>query len=526
MKGEMGMELIRNHLHQLNRKSEAVSQITFDEDYNVPDASPDVGRMIQKKGEVTVSGIQVNEGRAQIAGALGFSLLYVSDGEEGKVCSLEGRLPIDEGMNLDGLSGGDKICLKWEIEDLSIHLINSRKLNIKAVVTFQASVEELADIDLPTGLQDEEGISVRKKNIRALELGVHKKDTFRIRKEVTLASNKPNIHGILWKDLEIRGMDLRSGEDQVTVKGELFLFVLYSGTDEDHPLQWLEQAVPFTGSVECSGSTSDMVPIIETTMIQNAMEIAPDADGEERVLQLDVVLELDLKLYQETSCELLQDVYTPGKQTVPVSEMKTLESLLVKNFSKCRVSDRLQVEGVQNKVLQICHGEGGIKVDEIRIVENGIRVDGVVELRILYIITDDEMPFYSVESAVPFTHVVEAPGISPECRYYLRTDLEQLSTTMIDSNEIEVKAVINLNAVVLSGREEKIISEIREEELDLEKLQGMPGIVCYLVQPGDTLWDIAKRFYTTMSDIRELNGLKGEEVQPGDSLLLVKKVEP
>ena len=42
--------------------------------------------------------------------------------------------------------------------------------------------------------------------------------------------------------------------------------------------------------------------------------------------------------------------------------------------------------------------------------------------------------------------------------------------------------------------EEEIISEIREEELDMEKLQNMPGIVCYLVQPGDTLWDIAKRF--------------------------------
>lgn len=526
MKGEKEMELIRNHLHQLNRKSEAVSQITFDEDYNVPDARPDVGRMIQKKGEVTVNEVQVNEGRAQISGALGFSLLYVSDGEEKKVCSLEGQLPIDEGLNLDGLSSGDKICLKWEIEDLSIHLVNSRKLNIKAVVTFQASVEELSDIELPIGLKDEEGISVRKKNIRALELGVQKKDTLRIKKEVTIASNKPNIHGILWKDLEIRGLDLRAEEDKVTVKGELFLFVLYSGTDEDNPLQWLEQAIPFTGAVECAGCTSDMVPIIETTMIQNAMEIAPDADGEERVLQLDVVLELDLKLYQETACELLLDVYTPQKQAIPVSEPRTLESLLVKNFSKCRVSDRLQVEGVQNKVLQICHGEGSIKVDEKKIVENGIQVEGVVELRILYIITDDEMPFYSVESAIPFTHVVEAPGITADCRYYLRTDLEQLSTTMIDSNEIEVRAVINLNAVVFSGREEEIISEIREEELDMEKLQNMPGIVCYLVQPGDTLWDIAKRFYTTTEEIQKLNGLKSETLQPMDSLLLVKKVEP
>lgn len=73
------------------------------------------------------------------------------------------------------------------------------------------------------------------------------------------------------------------------------------------------------------------------------------------------------------------------------------------------------------------------------------------------------------------------PGISGDCRYYLRTDLEQLSTTMIDSNEIEVKAVINLNAVVLARQEEEIIDEIREEDLDMEKLQSMPRLLLRLL---------------------------------------------
>ena len=50
-----------------------------------------------------------------------------------------GKLPMEETMNLEGIVSGDKLCLQWEIEDLSIHLIHSRKLNIKAVVTFYAA---------------------------------------------------------------------------------------------------------------------------------------------------------------------------------------------------------------------------------------------------------------------------------------------------------------------------------------------------------------------------------------------------
>ena len=64
------MDFVKKILHQISRKSEAVSQITFDEDYNVPDARPDVGRMIQKKGEVTIGDVQISEGKARVFGGL------------------------------------------------------------------------------------------------------------------------------------------------------------------------------------------------------------------------------------------------------------------------------------------------------------------------------------------------------------------------------------------------------------------------------------------------------------------------
>ena len=151
------------------------------------------------------------------------------------------------------------MCLRWEIEDLSLHLIHSRKLNIKAVVTFYAVVDELSGIRLPVSL-DDETVSVQKKQMRLLSLAIHKKDTLRLKEEVELVSNKPNIAELLWYTLEVRGLDLRPEENVVKAKGELFLFALYKGDDEDGTLQWLEHSIPFTGEVECSGCTFDMVP--------------------------------------------------------------------------------------------------------------------------------------------------------------------------------------------------------------------------------------------------------------------------
>ena len=308
----------------------------------------------------------------------------------------------------------------------------------------------------------------------------------------------------------------------MTARGELSVFVLYVSDDEANPLQWLEQTMTFSGELSCTGCTMDMIPYIDTTMLQSSLEIKPDADGEERVFLVDVVLELDIRLYQEETETILLDIYTPKLECIPRRETQMLEQLVVRNAAKCRVSDRISVEEAQGKILQICHGEGSVKVDSVHREEHGIQVEGIVQVRILYSISDDEMPFYSMETVIPFSQMIEGEQVNGQYGYQLQADLEQLSMMMLDSSEIEVKVVLNLNALLVMQWEEDLIQEIQTREPDQKKLEELPGIVCYVVQPRDTLWDIAKMFYTTMEAIRKLNDLGEGEVKPRQTLLVVK----
>ena len=516
------MELRKEDIQMLRVKSRAASQVTFDMDYNVPDVKPDIGRMIQHKGETVERCVRLSDGKGFLKGSLNVDLLYVGE-EEGRVCSLSAKLPIEEVLNLEGIENGDKMCLKWDIEDLSLHLIHSRKLNIKAVVTFYAAVDELTGVRLPVEA-DDDSVSVKKKTLRLLGLAVHKKDTLRKKEEITLASNKPNISRILWNTVEVRGLDLRPEEGVIKARGELFVFVLYQGDDGEENLQWLEHSVPFSGELECPGCTADMIPDTETSVIHHTVEVKPDADGEERIILADIVLETDLKLYREEEHDLIEDIYKPSCQCIPEGKKESLESLLVRNCSKCRLSDRVKVNDTQGKVLQICQTLGRVKVDKTEAVKDGIRAEGIVYIKILYIIGNDEMPFYAMDAMIPFTHVIEARGISGDCTYRLHADLEQMSTTMIDSDGIEIRATVSLNVLVIRRTEEMIIDRVEEQPLDREKVSGMPGITVYIVKPGDTLWDIAKRFYTTTEEIMEENGLGNEEIKSGQPLLLIKKV--
>ena len=44
------------------------------------------------------------------------------------------------------------------------------------------------------------------------------------------------------------------------------------------------------------------------------------------------------------------------------------------------------------------------------------------------------------------------------------------------------------------------------------------------MKKGDRLWDVAKRFHTTVDHVMEMNELDQEEVKEGQRLLLVKEL--
>ena len=57
------MELRKESVQMLQIKSRAASQVTFDTDYNVPDAKPDVGRLIHNMCVVSIDEVRLSVGK-------------------------------------------------------------------------------------------------------------------------------------------------------------------------------------------------------------------------------------------------------------------------------------------------------------------------------------------------------------------------------------------------------------------------------------------------------------------------------
>ena len=147
-----------------------------------------------------------------------------------------------------------------------------------------------------------------------------------------------------------------------------------------------------------------------------------------------------------------------------------------------------------------------------------------MEITILYLTSDDSSPVRSVTDQLPFHCTAEAAGIKKDSIYQLEARLEQLSAVMMGGDMVEVKASAVLDFLVLQPAVESVITEAAVHPMDLQKLEDLPGIVGYIVQPEDSLWEIAKKFHTTVGNIISANELADDQVKAGQRLLLVKEV--
>lgn len=518
------MELIKKSIHMTREAGRAVLRTALENDCNVPDQQPDVERVIESRAQIRLEEVKVEPGSVLLSGELLVYVLYEAQTPEHVPASLSLRISFREKQALEGAASGENVHIRWEVEDLSVSPINSRKLGVRSLVAFSLSAEEAYDVQAAVELNGAEELCVLERSMELLRLDVRKKDILRISDEAAVSSGKPNIGRLLWDCVQLRQTDCRLLEGQIDVKGELLLFVLYEGDDEPCTRQWLETALPFRGSVECRECRTDQVPFIDVALSQSTVTAMEDYDGERRLLSVEAALELDIRLYGEERLQILEDVYSPVKRLIPVRQEQVYESLLMKNDSRIRAGERLRLEPGQPGMLQTLNCRGEVRIDSARQVEDGIEAEGAVLLSVLYVSSDDSMPYAVLRGAVPFKQTVEAEGISEDCRFVLQAQLEQLSTALLDQEELEARAVIALNAFVVRVQRRSCITDIQEEPLDPQKLQELPGIVGYRMKAGDTLWALSRQYYTTPERICALNGLDEKEIKPGTQLVLQKTV--
>ena len=516
------MEFDKKEFYGIVPKAKKQMQITIDQDCNVADTKPDVEKIIQTRGIVKIQETEMMIDRVRIKGEFLFQGLYGTNDTGTFLEALQYSLPFEEYIHIDGVIPSDYVKVKYTIDDINTVLINSRKISIRVLLTFTFQITEEMKEEGIVAIHDD-NVSVLKKEVQVTDLIVNKKDLARLKEELILPASKANIYQILWTQADMENLQAKIGEHLIEIQGSMHVFVLYLGEDAQMPIQYARWEIPVDTQLECYECMPGMIGKIGMSPGNQQLEIRPDEDGEERIISLDVTIDCDIKIYEDHKISYIDDGCSMEKTLIPEYHMFDFETLIGKNQAIMKTGKRFRNEQDPGKLLQVLSVKGSVTVDDIDVTEQGLSVEGVWMADVLYLSTEDITPVMSSSYMEPFTFFVEAENLTGNEDYQLDVRVDQMSAVPTEGGEIEIRTAILFDFISFHKTRQRIMTDMKEEPLDYEKIRKIPGITGYVVKEGDTLWSIAKMYFTTVESIREQNE-ELNEIKPGDKLLIVKEM--
>lgn len=514
------MRLISQRVHMNKCNCRESRPVTLDRDFNVPDARPDAISIMKEQGDIRIEEVRLVDDRASVRGQLEFQILYAAEGDC-PVSEMSGSIPFDEMIPLPCAGRDDELRVQAELEDLRGELINSRKIGLKAMISMEVTAETVQDSEGAVDIEDADQVYVRKKDVDISRLVFSGKDTLRVHDEWKVPGTKDAIGKILYSEVRLGEMESRLAENELLIDGMAQVFVIYAGDGDPVELNCFDTTMPISGSIACNGCDATMTAQVMPHLHSRDIEIKMDEDGEPRILDVEVVAGFDIKVYGQETLSLLTDFYSTKEVCTPVYEESQFENLIIQNKSKARISGRIPTG---NKTpLQIWNVSGELRIDHKEIKDNMIVVEGAAEVNVLCYTGDSQILLTSFKGTVPFEHTIEAEGVTPESNVWMQGTLDQISAAPAGENELEIKAAATLEIIAFEKIELSIISGFDCHEIDWKARSREPGMIGYVVQPGEGLWDIAKQFFTTENDIIQVNHLENETVAEGDVLLLLRQ---
>ncbi|MBQ7707038.1 MAG: DUF3794 domain-containing protein [Lachnospiraceae bacterium] len=516
------MDFSKKDIHTSILKTTRNSQLTIDDDFNIPDSKKDVERIVAETGNVTLEEVIAEEGRVKITGTVYFKVLYETNDENGPDMEVyENEIPFEDIVNIEEANRTSRPEVRCVLEDLSASIINSRKLEVRGLIDNQICIYEDGFTNCATDLENGNGIECRHTDINISETVINKRDVFRIKEEIEIAQNKPNIKEILWSDVALRNVEVRPMKDKLAVRGEVEVFAIYKSDEEHVPSQYVFSVRTIEEEIECMGASEELIACADLSIGKGDVNIKQDADGEDRIISIDYNVDMNIKMYEDKEISILSDMYSPQVEIEPEKENFTYENLVMKNTAQVKITDRYKHDSEEEKLLQICHVYGNVFLDDIKKNESSVDILGTVKAYILYIPSSDR-PMDLIEMDIPFEYNVDTARLSEDSNVKVVPKLIRLSAAMINSREIEIKAEVGLEIMIFETGNIDVITDMTVSPIDYDRKASMPGIAGYVVKKGDTLWSIARKYYATTESIKKINNLENDEINEGDRIIVVK----
>ena len=503
--------------------------LVIEEDVLVPDVKPDLSRILLLTGKPSLTTretdrIARDDDYVNVSGELELQTIYVpeKDGDVLPLVSIQTKLPFKEQWRAS-LAEGAALTLDCRVEDLAYMVVNERKFRIKASLRISARQYKDAKADVFEGLIDED-LPTLKETVEISSVALRKKDSLSIKEDLAFKDDCAP-RSILRQDVCAVENYQQVAGDKIVVNGFIYINLLYLGETSEAEtscaqcLRQFQDKVEFTQFIPLpqAGNFSGVDLCFDDSRLR--VKIAQDEDGRD-VLRLDGELLTYAALYKNSQQELIVDAYHREKDFVCEFEEISCKALVAVTSGETSVREIIALDEDEADAGSVIFTSARVASCESHAEQGKIVTEGSLAVSMICLAAGDEQQIFAKQSVLPFRVATAAPQLRGGEIISQKVYVKDFWAEKINGRQLEFNASILVCALVLRPAPFKVLKNPAFEEGS--QPASVPSMAICVCRSGDSLWQIAKRYKTTVEKITAVNELTSDSLSEGQKLLVVR----
>lgn len=511
----MEVQFIRENMEAERQLRAKPVQITVETEAALPGGLREEARVYFADASARINGGEAAGSRVTTDGRVTFHVLY-AQGDLSRVAALEASADFSHALPLQDESPQNaalRITPRAEVQHVSAKAFNGR-------VIMQAILQLTAEAFSPAPLSFVRDVETGETVQRALQtlqiqraVGEGEGQTL-LREEFEL-SDVLQIQETLYATAQAQVEDILGGADgRATVVGTIHLEAYHASAMPGRPLVYTRHAMPFEQVVNLSGALGDAMAA--RSEVRDVAVLSQDNGEGGKLMRAEVQLYTEATAIENQKITALRDVFTTEGEAVQTTARPVM-------LRTGMINEQTAESG--RTILALAEGSPRVKTPllafarpllvKVERQREKLAVEGILETTLIYLTDESAVPV-AVEQEEPF-QIVFATQAGPEDQLSLTAS--QVEASAVTGDRVELKYILQLNAqgVRMAG------AEVVTEAVTVDAAPMEPGIALYFLQPGESAWDVAKRYRIPLDTLKKLNPELSEEPQPGTPVLAYRR---
>lgn len=512
--GTMEFKVNRECFTASNIALDITTEQAVERDFVLPDYCPDIFRILKCRVIPQVTSHSINGDKLTYELSVTIKVLYQSEGSS-KVSCIEQKLDYTKTADLNGECRNPMITITPRVDYINCRVVNQRRLDVRGAVSARVKVVCEKSQEIVT---DAFGANIQLKKTpvtyAAKRLVSSKRVT--VIEELELAASKPKVDSVIRADCTVTPQDEKVIAGKLITKGEAEISMLYSCKDasDSDALETMKFTIPFSQIIDIEGIDESFDAFIDITSA--GCEILPKGESSSS-LECELVMIVNCTAMKFETCEIVEDAYSTCYECNLENADLRLESVPVKLSERHALTaimkyDDDAISCIYDVWCDISSVSGRFDADSGKYT-----VYGNVNFCLIGK-SASGTPIY-IEADSPFEHEVSGE-YSADSIIEPKVCVQNCSYHMPDSNSAEVKAELRIEGHIFEQSVSNMLCSLNvHTDKPKEKQKGYALKLCYC-RENDDIWEIAKKYSTSIKAIMEENDLISDKSENCGMLLI------